>query len=555
MLDKFFKYTTRIYIGFLNRIKLLKQEDWFVIFSILVLIIGFFTFFFNYQNPNAPFWDENFHVSAAEKYISRTFFVELHPPLGKLLIAAGEAIWNPNSQVDKSVFLKGDYTKEFPTNFNFIGVRFFPSLFAFLAGYLVFLIFYLIFQKSYLAFLFSSLYLFNNPMIVHFRGAMLDGIQMFFVLLALLYFLYLFFSNETLRWRQYLILGILVGLALSVKINSAILVFLFPILFYDKINQKFSDRKSYLQLFKNFFVQGFSFSFGCVIIFLSVFYIHQVLAVRQLPEKEPYNGYQINSQYKSIIDKKDFYNPLNVFFSTYGWYQYQTNYNKGVPRLDVTKPDENGSYPTNWIVGRKAISYRWQRYPVPKSEHFTYSFNSPNKNQITLDQHARLPLEEKQKWVVAVQYLYLQVNPAISLIGILGLVLSSSLILAKLFFSLKIINHKYFSLISYFTLLYIIYMASVLSVGRVLYMYHYFIGLMLSLIMFSLVFYYKFEDLITKGKNSKQKLKLNFALALVWLIIVGLFIFYAPFTYYLPLTSEEFELRNWFDFWGLKVVS
>jgi dolichyl-phosphate-mannose--protein O-mannosyl transferase len=48
------------------------------------------TYFHNYSYPPSLFWDENYHIASAEKYIQGVFFMEPHPPLGKLLIAAGE---------------------------------------------------------------------------------------------------------------------------------------------------------------------------------------------------------------------------------------------------------------------------------------------------------------------------------------------------------------------------------------------------------------------------------------------------------------------------------
>ena len=40
---------------------------------------------------------------------------------------------------------------------------------------------------------------------------------------------------------------------------------------------------------------------------------------------------------------------------------FMANYNKGVPKLDVCKPDENGSHPLAWLVGKKSINYRWEK--------------------------------------------------------------------------------------------------------------------------------------------------------------------------------------------------
>ena len=58
----------------------------------LITALSFFTYFHNYSTPQAFFWDENYHVASAQKYLNGVFFMEQHPPLGKLLIAAGVEI-------------------------------------------------------------------------------------------------------------------------------------------------------------------------------------------------------------------------------------------------------------------------------------------------------------------------------------------------------------------------------------------------------------------------------------------------------------------------------
>lgn len=574
----------------LNKTTTYISENAFLFYSILVLIISFFTYFFGYQNPQAPFWDENFHIAASQKYLDNVFFVELHPPLGKLLIAAGEGIWNPNDPNSEAVknnikneivietntpytdtpeqqelfrskqtkfadtianFNSSDYIKEFPKNYSFIGVRFFPALLSFLAGYLFFVLLYIFSKNAHLAFIFSSLYLFNNPLITHFRGAMLDGIQMFFILATLVYFAYLFVDKRGIKYWQYMILGLLVGLSVSTKINSLILILLFPFLFIVDNFDNFKDIfKSYQQILLDGFKGGINFVLGIAIVFGIVQYLHLNLAKNILPEKGAYNGFSLNEGYRKIVDQRSFENPLSVFSSTIGWWEYQTNYNKGVPKLDTTKPDENGSYPTNWIVGRKTISYRWDRFPVERQYHNTYKLDE-EPGPTTLDQAANVAPEEKDKWVVVVKYLYLVANPAIWLISILGIIFGIALLLSWMVFGLKIKNYRLLSLIGFFVIMYSSYMISVLTVERVLYLYHYFVALMFALITAYLVFLYRFEDLLTQPKKSKY---LYFTLAFIYILVFATFIFYAPFSYYLPLTTQEFQMRNWFSFWGMKSV-
>ncbi len=77
-------------------------------YFILILLISYFTYFSGYYNPAKEFWDENYHIASAQKYIDGVAYMETHPPLGKLLIALGEVIKHPNDAIDKSPFLKTD---------------------------------------------------------------------------------------------------------------------------------------------------------------------------------------------------------------------------------------------------------------------------------------------------------------------------------------------------------------------------------------------------------------------------------------------------------------
>jgi dolichyl-phosphate-mannose--protein O-mannosyl transferase len=540
---------------FIHKLKQISKENSFLLYSLIILLVSFFSFFFNYQNPQAPFWDENFHAAAAQKYIDGTFFVELHPPLGKLLIAAGEAMFDPNQDLDVSDFNEVDYVKEFPKGYSFLGVRFFPALLAFLSGYLFFILLYLISKKIHYSALFSGFYILNNALIVHFRGAMLDGIQMFFVLLALVWMVYSM-NKEKMKVWNYLVLGLFVGLAVSVKINSLILVTTLPFLFLVK---NIENIKEISTKYKPFLIQGalslVGFFIGGCLTFGLVQYIHVGLTQNILASKGDYNGYNINDGYKRIVDNKNFWNPLNTFPAAVGWIQYQDQYNDNVPKLDETKPGENGSYPTNWVAGRKAISYRWQRYPIRKVNHNTYSLSGPTadqKSEISLDEYSNLSEPEKDNFFVVVQYLYLQVNPIAWIVSILGLVFGVALIVGSMFFGVKVKNWKLFNLLIFFAFLYAGYMFSVLTVTRVLYLYHYFIPLVFALLMAFIVFVYKAEEFENNPKNLKLKKFPYYILGSVFVLNLAAFILFMPFTYYLPLSQDEFNLRNWFPFWGLK---
>ena len=92
---------------------------------------------------------------------------------------------------------------------------------SFLSPILFFLILLQLFNNNNFSFLFTLLILFDNALIVHSRSAMLEGQQIFFILLVFLYFL-IIFKHENIKIYEYLILSLLIGITIVIKVNSLI---------------------------------------------------------------------------------------------------------------------------------------------------------------------------------------------------------------------------------------------------------------------------------------------------------------------------------------------
>ena len=244
-------------------IRIKKDNAKLMVYSILVLCISYFTYFRNYWYPPTLYWDENYHIAAAYKYLNHVMFLESHPPLGKLLIALGEYILHPNKNINMEYALTTDHIDQVPANFSFVGVRLFPSLLAALSALLLFFIFYKISHHVYLSFLFTSLYLFDNAIIIHGRGAMLESSLIFFTLLSLLYFLVLQ-NRKKILYRQYVLLGTFIGLTVSAKPEGVLLMLLFfPLVYYEH------HPKPNLRTILSILYKGIAFLSGAIFIFCS----------------------------------------------------------------------------------------------------------------------------------------------------------------------------------------------------------------------------------------------------------------------------------------------
>jgi len=478
-----------------------KREAW-LLFGLIVLL-SYFTYVHHYASPAAFFWDENYHIASAQKYLNGVYFMEQHPPLGKMLIALGEKTVNANP-IDNQ-FINTDYGKDPPAGFSFAGYRLFPVLLAWMAVPILFGIFLLITRSAVLAALLSFLPTFDNALIVHMRGAMLEGPLTFFISLALLAFLL------CLEWRDRprlfagasILFGAAFGAAFMTKLTALILILLVPALFI-----RFRPQWRQFRTFA-----GLSF-LAFFAVYCTVWHLHFALG-KTVNTSLPDNGYyQASQEYKSLLAQGQTSSLLAFPIMLRDSIRFVSHYNRGVPRLDLCKPDENGSPFFYWPLGARSINYRWE---TPDGQMY--------------------------------RYLYLQVNPAVWWSSALAVFLAVALLVCSTLSPFKEKLKNPFLLLT-FLALYAGYMLTLARLGRVMYLYHYFVPLLFSFVILSLVV----MELRTFGRHlieERQRIILCFTLA--FLVFAG-YQFYRPFTYYEPIADTAFQRRAFFPFWELTCV-
>lgn len=473
-------------------------------YFLIVLIASFFTYFYHYNYPPKVFWDEPYHVASAQKYLNHVYFMEPHPPLGKLLIALGEKLTHANAV--NSQFIGTDYAQNVPDSFSFAGYRLFPALLAWLAAPLLFCIFLLITRHSAGAALLSFLYIFDNALIVHNRGAMLDSTILFLMLSMVLEFLLL------REWKQKsvrvaavsMLFGLSFGLLMTTKLNGLVMILLVPAIIYC-LQPHWSAILKFLAL------SGVGF---CVA-FCSIWYVHFALGTTINTSLPDGGYYQASEQYKKILTEHRTASLLAFPIMLRDSMKFVTHYNAGVPRLDLCKADENGSPFFFWPFGARTINYRWTQVNAT-----TY------------------------------EYLYLVPNPVVWLCGLIGVLGAFCLLISSAFFSLKKPIVEPFLLVT-FSALYIGYMVGISQLTRVMYLYHYFPALLLSFILFALVL----MNLQTIGRIAiKDQQRLHILLGVSALIFVA-FQVYRPFTYYQPISNSQVVHRAILPLWDLHCVN
>ena len=254
---------------------------------------------------------------------------------------------------------------------------------------------------------------------------------------------------------------------------------------------------------------------SALFVFCTVWWIHFSLG-KTISPTLPDNGYyQASEEYKGILASGNTSSLVNFPVMMRDSLRYIPFYNRGAPRLDLCKTDENGSPFYFWPLGARTINYRWE---TPGDGNY--------------------------------RYLYLVPNPivwwsAFTAVLLAGALLTCSVIMPPK----KPLKHRF--LMSVFLALYLSFMIAVSRIERVMYLYHYFIPLLVSFVLVGLVF----DEVQSMWKRPmSDQTKTVLALLFAALIFVS-HEFYRPLTYYEPLSDGQFNARNIFGLWDMHCVN
>ena len=479
----------------------------------IVTIAAFFTYVRNFSHPAVPFWDERYYIVAAQKYLHGVYFIDLHPPLGKLLIALGEGLFGRNAETTQFLNITF-WTPTWPKDFSFFGFRLFPVLLAWLTAPLLFLLFLKITRNHVIALLLSGLYVFDNALLVHLRGAMLEGPLVFFAVIVLLVFVYVVDRGRTevlpyradVQWRLALVMGVALGCALATKSIALVLVG-FPILAVWALR---GDRRRALRFAAAVFLSA-------LIVVVTIWMIHFSLARRLNPTLQADGYYQFPTEAARTFLIGDQPVPVVAFPTMmYEAFRYARWYDASRPKLEFCKAGETASPFWMWPVGARSVAYWWDSD------------------------------DEGKSW----RYLYLQANPLIWWVALAGVFASVSLLIASVVAPPAVPLKNRFLLAS-ITAIYAGYFVPFFWIQGVMFLYHYFIPLILSFVLLALVI----DELRQIGAHAVTTRHKQIALA-VWLgVAVAAYIFYRPLTYYdPPLTAVELQSRAILPLWNLRCV-
>ncbi|OLY85455.1 Dolichyl-phosphate-mannose-protein mannosyltransferase 1 [Smittium mucronatum] len=243
----------------------------------LVLVAAYFRLW-NLSHPHKVIFDEVHFGKHAGLYINSTYFLDVHPPLAKMMFAAMGKISGYDGVFDfKEIGL--DYTS---TNVPYVAMRFLPAVLGLAVVPITYITIAAFGGTEEACLLGSILVTFENSFMTISRFILLDSILIFFTAITVMFWALFLRENDapfSKKWWIYLLLtGFNLGNALSSKWVGLFLVATIGVWTLKDLWTFVTDYRVSLKTVRNHFLAR---AVGLIVVPLSVyvfwFYIHYVL--------------------------------------------------------------------------------------------------------------------------------------------------------------------------------------------------------------------------------------------------------------------------------------
>ena len=258
------------------------------VFIILVLSIATHFAFFGY--PDETVFDEVHFGKFVSGYYTGEYYFDIHPPLGKLIIAGFAKLFN-----FKPEFNFAEIGEKFPDK-KYLVLRFLPVLAGTLLPVIIFLLILELGLSRIAAFAGGLFIIFENAILTQSRLMLLDPFLLLFGFASLLFY---FKSRSALHTARYRVLmSVFAGLAVSIKWTGLSFIAI-PIIIEMWEYRMSLSYKNLIRYFKWLI----SFVGIVLTVYFSVFLLHFAL----LPKPGPGDafmkpGFRDNSIVKNILD-------------------------------------------------------------------------------------------------------------------------------------------------------------------------------------------------------------------------------------------------------------
>ncbi|HQM35126.1 MAG TPA: phospholipid carrier-dependent glycosyltransferase [Candidatus Paceibacterota bacterium] len=452
---------------------------------LILLVLASLTRFLYLGHPNQTVFDEVYFAKWVTNYYDGEFYFDIHPPLAKMMLATLAKIFG--------------YADAGNTNFSQIGNEYQTDFYKFLRGVesffgvvLVLAVYALgkkMFKNKWPGFLAALLVTFDNAILVQSRFIFTDVFLLAFGVIGL-YFVYRLKDHQKIDSESFVDLFFAaLFLAGSILIKWTGLIFVgvgFFVLLLDRLRNK--------KNFTLFLKEAVTIGVIIVLVYFGIFAAH-LLSL-------PYSGGSNADGFLSVRSQSALLG--NQY---YGQYQ-PPNLVSRIVELNIAMYKANAS-----INQPHPYASKWYSWPIMARPIFDW-------------QEA---LEGGQKTA----RIYLLGNPLIWWLGLLCVVFIFFVLIDELRFKKKTI---YFEPLLVLMIGYIFNLLPYVLITRPAFLYHYFPSFIFMTLMsgFILWFFFKNKPVV---------------LVLIFLVIIQSFIYFAPLSYGLPLTDNQFEARMWFNNW------
>ncbi|XP_014228926.1 protein O-mannosyl-transferase 2 [Trichogramma pretiosum] len=287
------------------------ETNWWILFTIILLLTAA-TRFYKVTEPDHVCWDETHFGKMGSWYINRTFFFDVHPPLGKMLIGL-------------SGYLTG-YDGTFPfekpgdkyEDVNYIGMRIFCTFLGASIVPLTFLTVWELTKSTTAAFLSASLVLFDIGLLTLNQYILLDPILLCFMMCATYGMVRvgsLYKEPFTFSWWFWMTFtGISLACTISVKFVGLFVVLLVGFYTIYELWRELGDlNQSVITVAKHLIARIICLIIIPVMCYMLFFYIH--LAV--LNKSGNGDGFY-SSEFQSLLEGNSLYNASMPRHLAYG---------------------------------------------------------------------------------------------------------------------------------------------------------------------------------------------------------------------------------------------
>ncbi|KAF7990795.1 hypothetical protein HCN44_000600 [Aphidius gifuensis] len=284
-----------------NDCKKSSNLTWWYIFG-LIIVLTIATRFWNVSQPDHVCWDETHFGKMGSWYINRTFFFDVHPPLGKMLIGFSGYLTGYD----------GKYPFEKPGDkygdTNYIGMRLFCTLLGSTIVPLAFLIVWDLTLSIRASTLSAIFVLFDSGMLTLNRYILLDPILLCFMMCSTWGMTrignYKDKEFTPIWWFWMIFTGISLSCVMAVKFVGLFVVILVGFYTIYELWRELGDlTKPFINVVKQLFARAL-----CLIIIPSLFYILFFYIHLQVLNKSGSGDGFFSSEYQSLFEGNSLYN-------------------------------------------------------------------------------------------------------------------------------------------------------------------------------------------------------------------------------------------------------